>query len=137
MRAPMLEIGESIVRSEPAPRAYIASTLKPSNEMSDVRLIGPLTVARANVSRPAKVKVPPGGPEVIPSTATRPSFVTPPLLRSMVGLPINDRLWNLKTAIGRLLGSAKNSVSIFSAVSKGDVEPKAHSVKAPSSVGPR
>ena len=80
------------------------------------------------------VNVPPGGPEVIPFTPIKASFVTPPLLVSMVGLPVSDRLWNLNAAIGRWFGSAKNSVSMFNAVSKAEVEPKAHSEKAPSSV---
>src|SRR5205809_4655765 len=132
----MFEVGESMVRSEPAPRAYMASSLRFWNETSDVRLIEPLTVARTSRSRPVNVNVPPGGPEVIPSTPIKPSLVTPPLLVSIVGLPVSDRLWNLKTAIGRLFGSAKNSESILSAVSKADVDPNAHRVKAPSSVGP-
>src|ERR1700741_3508429 len=133
----MLEIGELRIRFEPAPRAYIASSLRFWNEKSDVRLIEPFTVASTRKSSPVKVNVPPGGPEVIPSTPTRASFVTPLLLRSMVGSPVSERLWNLKTAMGRWFGSAKNCVSRVSAVSKAEVEPNAHSVKAPSRVAPR
>src|SRR6266481_5231495 len=133
----MLEIGELRVRFEPAPRAYMASSPRFWNETSDVRLIEPLTVANAKRSRPVKVSTPPGGPEVIPSTPIKASFVTPPLLRSMVGLPLSNRFWNLKAAIGRWLGSAKNPVSRFIALSKAEVDPNAHSVKGPSSAEPR
>src|SRR5207253_10595143 len=132
----MLEIGESSVRLEPAPRAYMASSLRFWNETSDVRLIEPLTVASASRSSPVNVNVPPGGPEVIPSTPIKASFVTPPLLRSLVGLPISDKLWNLKAAIGKCVGSAKK-LSMPKAVSKADVEPKAQMEKAPSSAGLR
>jgi len=83
------------------------------------------------------VNVPPGDPEVIPSTPIKASFVTPPLLRSMVGLPLSERFWNLKAAIGKWFGSAKNSLPTFSAVSKAEVEPNAHHVKGPSSIAPR
>ena len=131
-----MEIGESIVRSEPAPRAYMASTLRSWNKMSDVRLIEPLTVASASRSSPVNVNVPPGGADVIPSTPIKASFVTPPLLRSMVGSPLSERLWNLKAAIGKWVGSAKK-LSSTKAVSKGEVEPKAHSEKAPSMAEPR
>src|SRR5258708_32349491 len=127
-----LVIGELRMRLEPAPRAYMASSLRPWNETSDVRLIEPFTVASTSRSRPVKVNVPPGGPEVIPSTPIKASFGTPPLLRSIVGLPLRTRLSHLKAAIGRVFGSAQNSISRCSAVSKGDVEPKAHSVNFPS-----
>ena len=96
----MLEIGESSVRLEPAPRAYMASTLRFWNETSDVRLMEPLTVAKARRLSPVNVNTPPGGPDVIPSTPIKPRFVEP-LVVSIVGLPVNDRLWNLKTAIGK------------------------------------
>src|SRR5213076_632229 len=91
-----------IVRSDPEPRAYIASSLRSWNDTSDVRLIEPLAVASTNRSSPVNFNVPPGGPEVIPSAPIRASFVTP-LLVSMVGLPVSDRLWNLNAAIGRWL----------------------------------
>src|SRR5438093_119643 len=133
----MLEIGELRMRFELEPRAYMASSLRFWNETSDVRLIEPLTVASTNRSSPVNVRMPPGGPEVIPFTPIKASFVTPPLLRSMVGFPLSDRFWNLKAAIGRWFGSAKNSLSRCIALSKADVEPNAHSVKGPSSVEPR
>src|SRR6476646_11882377 len=122
----MLEIEELIVRSDPGPRAYITSSWRSWNETSDVRLIEPLTVARRSRSSPVNVNVPPGGREVIPSTPIRASFVTP-LVVSMVGSPVSDRLSNLKTAIGRWLGSAQKVSSLRNAVSKAEVEPKAQS----------
>src|SRR5438270_563556 len=133
----MFEIGESKIRSEPVPRAYMTRVLRPENETSDVKLIDPFTVANARKFSPLNVNTPPGGPEVIPSTPIKPRFVGPPPFVSMVGLPVINRLWNLRTAMGKSFGSAKNSVSRFSAVSKVEVEPKAQSEKAPSSVGPR
>ena len=48
----MLEIGELIVRSDPAPRAYITSSLRSWNDTSDVRLIEPLTVASSQQVKP-------------------------------------------------------------------------------------
>ena len=114
----------------------MASTLRPSNETSDVRLIEPLTVPSASRSSPVNVNVPPGRPEVIPSTPIKASLVGPPLLVSMVGLPLSDKLWNLKAAIGKWVGSAKK-LSMPKAVSKADVEPKAQMEKAPSSAGLR
>src|SRR6266516_7554171 len=132
----MLEIGELRMRFEPAPRAYMASSLRFWNETSDVRLIEPLTVASTSRSSPVKVNVPPGGPDVIPSAPIKASFVTPPLLVSMIGLPLSDKLWNLKAAIGKCVGSAKK-LSMPKAVSKAEVEPKAQMEKAPSSVGSR
>ena len=83
----------------------------------------PFTVPNANRSRPVNVNVPPGGPELIPSTPIKPSLVTPPLLISIVGFPLSKRLWNLKKAIGKRFGLAKISVSKLAAVSKADVEP--------------
>src|SRR6266704_1615260 len=132
----MLEIGESSVRLEPAPRAYMASSLRFWNEMSDVRLIEPLTVASASRSSPLNVKVPPGGPEVIPSTPINASFVTPPLLVSMIVLPLSDKLWNLKAAVGQWVGSAKK-LAMPQAVSKAAVEQEAQRKKATSAVGSR
>src|SRR6266513_176314 len=132
----MLEIGELRMRFEPAPRAYMASSLRFWNETSEVRLIEPLTVASTSKSSPVQVNVPPGVPQVIPSTPIKASFVTPPLLRSMVGLPLSDKLWNLKAAMGKWVGSAKK-LSSMKAVSKGEVEPKAQSEKAPSIAEPR
>jgi len=95
-------------------------------------LIEPSCEARSKASSPVKVSVPPGKPVVISPTLIKARFVTPPLVRSMVGLPANTNDVNLKAAPGKWPALLK-WVSKSSAVSTADVEAKAHTEKGPSS----
>ena len=84
---------------------------------------------------PAKVRIPPGPPEVMPLTAIRPRLITPVGVE-IVGLPVNCSDVNLNTAPPMLfwpLISASNPL----AVSKAEVEPKMNADKGPSRAWPR
>src|SRR5205807_9095136 len=94
----------------------------PENEISDPKLIGPFWVAINSPRIPAKVRVPPGPPEVMPLTAIRARLITPAGVET-VGFPVNCNEVNLKPAPPTLLWPL-TSVPNRLAISKAEVDQK-------------
>src|SRR6185437_4218811 len=114
----VVEISDASVSTEPAPRAYKVMSCKPEKEISGPKAIEPFCVARRRTRIPEKVSGPPGEPDVIPSTAIRPRFISP-FAVEIVGLPANSSAVNLNAA-----PEPMTWLSNPLAVSKAEVDPK-------------
>ena len=96
-------------------------------------MIGPFCVASSKPRIPAKVRTPPGAPEVIPLTAIRPRLISPPVVET-VGSPVNWSAVNLKPAP---LPLPPTTVSNPLEMSKAEVDPKINADNGPSIAEPR